>query len=248
MIAEALKYLAGQAKESVAPLLVAESPSNKSYLIDGGVVDVPQPLPSREHGVDRMESIIELANRFAGEDSPVVWLDEDGVILVVNDDDHRNDRVMQTFEQSDVFALVKRLAVEKPWFEQKPFIRMLRVELNGVLPDVILLDRVRTLKFENGQSTTGQVMRGRESLGREITSKVEAPEIPESVTLQLPVYKLGPKYPVECAVDIDPARGMLQLIPYPDQIERVVDLALGEIEAGLRAELESAVKLYRGRP
>lgn len=248
MIEEALKFLASQAREAHAAVKVNESPARITFLAGDQVLHVDKPYPSRRHTVDSLDSLAELANRFAAEE-PSVWVNSGAAVLVINDAEHRDDAAICGLPYSDVFGVIQHLAKNKPWLEQKPFIRMLRIELNGTLPPVALLERVRKLRFEQGAVVNSEVTRNRESMGRDIIAKIDAGgDLPEAVTLEVPVHKLGPKYSIACAVDTDPARGLLQLIPFPDEIERVVDLAVADVIEGLRAHLDEGVMLYHGAP
>lgn len=248
MIAEALQYISSQANEAKAAVKVHDSAARAIYLRGDEIVNVDKPYPSRKHTVDSLASLVELANRFAG-DLPSIWVDSKAAVLVVNDEEHRDDTVEGKFAFADVFEVIQGLAKNKPWLEQKPFIRMLRIELAGTLPPGILLDRVRKLRFEQGAVVNSEVGRNRESMGRDIIAKIDASaDLPDTVTLEAPVFKLGPRYAIECAVDTDPARGLLQLIPLPDEIERVVDRAVADVIDGIRESLEDGVRLYHGAP
>ena len=109
------------------------------------------------------------------------------------------------------------------------------------------------MKFENGVITQSEIKKNRESLGKEITAKVETPlDVPDCVTLNVPVYKsLGERepYPIYCSVEIDPVRqDAFRLAPLPDEIERVQYLAVGSILQRLRESLPDGVPCYYGSP
>lgn len=183
---------------------------------------------------------------------PVVWYDPESVVLVIDDEGHRIERATLKLEPSDVFTLLRKIRAEKPWYEQKPFVRLLRIDLAGTLDPVVLLEKVRKLRWENSSATTGAVGRQAESLGREINNRVDSAEpIPEEVVLQVPVYRTPGetrRWPLRCTVDADPALGRLQLLPLPDEIERVLALATEDIGARLREGLNDSIPCYLGRP
>lgn len=253
MIAEALKYLTDLGTKSTAPVELKADPRRHRYAIGGEIQEFGIPASPRQHQVDSLEEITDLAERFAATDSckPVVWYDGNQVVLVLDDDGHRIEKATLSLEESDVFTRVVSLR-QKQAFGQKAFIKLLRIDLARTLEPVVLLEKVRRVKFENGMATTGEIRRNQESLGRTITSKVETDtELPEEVALAVPVYKtLGETDPIllRCAVEVDPGMGEFQLIPLPDEIERVRHLAVGSIRDRLSELLPETVPFYFGRP
>jgi hypothetical protein len=267
MIKEALEYFSELTEKSLAAEKVDIGDPRKAAIVFGGELrahDVP-PAP-RNHKAGTLAEIIALANRFAADTggvsddtdavppvfAPVVWYDRERVVLVIDDDGHRLETATLTLERSDVFRKVVELYAQKPWLEQKAFIRLLRIDLARTLAPVHLLDRVRRVKFENSQTVASQVARDRESLGREINSRVEAGgEIPEEVVLDVPVYKTpGETFAlgIACAVEVDPTRGLFQLVPLPDEIERVTQLAVESIAERLLEGLHDGIPCYHGKP
>jgi hypothetical protein len=256
MIAEALKYLTGLATIAAAPVKIEDGDNRRiRHVINGEVIERDLPAPPRAHSVGCLADLIELANRFHAEESrlPVVWFDAAAVVLVIDDDGHRLEHATMKLEVSDAFAKLTELRTSKTWHEQKDFVRLLRIDLAGTLEQTVLLERVRKLKFENGVITSSEVGRQKESLGREITSRVEAGqgELPEEVLLSVPIYKtLGEteRHPVRCSVEVDPPMGRLRLMPLPDEIERVRYMAIGSIEDRLEEGLKEGLPAYYGRP
>jgi hypothetical protein len=253
MLTEALQYLEKLVRAAVEPREIFSTPRLKVFLVDGNEIDVDIPVPSRNHRVRSLDGLIALANRFHdASDTPVVWYSEDYVQLILDDSGHRASMVLLNLEYSDAFRTVLGLRSPQQWYDQKSFIRLLRVSLAGTLDAVHLLDIVRRLRFENGTVTSGTVTRQQESLGREITAKVSAEkEIPDFVTLEIPVYKvagLTERLPLRCHVEVDPARGAFQLIPFPDEIERVQQMAIVGIAERLGRDLEEGIPAYYGSP
>ncbi len=236
---------------------------SKTFVVNGEVIErFVEPAP-RRHDAGTLGDLIRLANRFAadgGEDdyetagdaSPVVWYSEDSVDLVIDDRGHRLETVKLPLDFSGVFQVVRRLRETQAWFEQKAFVRLLRIDLAGALDPVHLLNAVRSVKFESGSVTRGEVQKSRESIGREIISRVEpSAELPDEVTLRVPVFKtagLREVFPVRCAVDVNPPEGKFQLLPLPDEIERAIADALAFIGAVLGDGLDESVPHYQGRP
>lgn len=252
MISEALKYLADLGAKAATPIPVEnDDPASNVFAINGKLETLAKPFPERDHAAGSLADLIELANRFAADEasSPVVWFDRDSVILVIDDAKRRIDHVGMALVESELFERV--LALKGEWQEQKAFVRLLRVELAGTLPPVALLEKVRRVRFDNGQTVTSEVKRDRESMGREITAKIEADggDLPEEVTLMVPVYRNPGErdaYPIRCAVEIDHARGAFRLTPLPDQIECAYQAALASIRARLASGLAKNVPAYLG--
>lgn len=254
MIAEALQALTALVAKSLAPVkLPTADPGTDRYVIHGGFVEVPVPTPPRAHEAGNLADLIALANRFAaGGDAPAVFYDESAVRLVVDDGGRRHSVVTMPLRTSDAFAVLKRVAHDKAKFEHKDFVRFLRIDLAGCLDPVVLLNPVRKVRFENGVTVKSDVQRQRESLGREINSRVDADvELPETVTLMVPVYKTlgeGERWPVRCSVEVDPAQGYFRLLPLPDELEAAGYSALGSVADRLAEHLDKSVPAYHGKP
>lgn len=251
MLKEALQYLASLAQESARPTkLDINDPAAVHYVTGAGVaMEIEVPVPPRRHEVCQLADLIALAARF---DGSVVWYDEGAVIAVFDDSEHRAERATLALVESDLFAAVRLLAKNKPAYDHKSFVRLLKITLAGTLAPSALLDVVRRVKFDNGTVTHSESRKSRESLGREITATVSAEgEIPDAVTLQVPVYKtLGETqpYPVRCTVEVDPLEGTFRLLPFADEIERVQQLAIGSIAERLHEQLPDGIPAYYGRP
>lgn len=257
MLADALKYLTELVRKADAPGPIdLKDPRRVGHVIAGEPFIQEVPFPPRNHQVNALEALVSITNRFAsGEAAPVVWYDHSDVVLVIDDGANRLERVTFDIEPSDVFTTLCKLYISPgaAWLEQKPFLRLLRVDLAGTLDPVHLLERVRKLRFENGTVTTGKIAPNKsESLGREIIAKVDADgELPEQVILNVPVSRsLGEtaRYPMSCSVEVDPAMGKLRLLPMPDEIERVRTLHVGSIAERLHEGLSEGINAYHGRP
>lgn len=256
MIVEALKFLAEMTSKADAPKRVDVADPRKLFLAVGGQVDqYDLPPPPRAHKAGTLDEVVALANRFAEAGShPVVWYDEAKVVLVLDDDGHRVEHITLALERSDVFAVLLVLRHQKPWYDQRAAIRLVRIDLAGTMSPAVLLDRLRKVKIENGQAVTSEARHARESLGRSINAAVSGEaELPEGVVLDVPVYKTpgeaDARYPLSCSIEIDPLRlEFFRLLPYPDEMERVGALAVAAIGERLREELSDGVPCYQGQP
>jgi hypothetical protein len=259
VLKEMIDALGDLTRKAAAPVPVPIlDPRKVSFVVNGMQVTQDVPPTPRDHKAGSLDEIIALANRFGegatdlGEGQPVVWYDEEKVVLVIDDSGHRVERATLTLDTSDVFACLCRLSKAREWMDQKPFVRLLKLDLAGKVEPPYLIDRARKLKFEATSSSTGVVQRDRESLGRNITSEVTSDgDIPEEVLVNAPVFKTAGErdpYPVACAVETDPAMGKLRLVPLPDEVERVRQLAVASIGGRLATGLKEGVNAYYGKP
>jgi anti-sigma factor ChrR (cupin superfamily) len=249
MIKEALQFLAAQTLVAGEPKDLPGTPKKIRRLVQGQIVEWDIPTPPREHQPATLDEVIALATRFAAE-KPVVWFDHEQVTLVIDDAGHRIERATLNLEVSDTFAVVQTLRKDKPWYTQPDFVRLLRVELAGTLDPAVMLNRVRKLVI--GQKTTTEVQRRGESFGHEINALAgKDTDPPDEVDLVLPVYKTpGEQTPVyvACTVDVEVAQPKpFRLVPKPDEVERVLQVAVGSIGERLRAGLPEGVACYHGR-
>jgi hypothetical protein len=249
MIKEALEYLTSQAILATETEELPGTLRKIRRLINGQIVEWDIPTPPREHHPATLDEIIALAKRFEDAGSePVVWYNHEAVVLVIDDVGHRLETATLALEVSDTFAIVQQLRRDKPWYTQPDFVRLLRVDLAGTLDPAVLLNRVRKLVI--GQKTTTEVNRRGESFGHEINALAGAnTDPPDEVDLVLPVYKTpGEQTPVyvACTVDVEVAQPKpFRLIPKPDEIERVLQVAVGSIGERLRAGLPDTLITYR---
>lgn len=264
MIAEAIQAIEGLARAATAPKPLDIKDPRKARFVDGSgrLVEFSLPPPPRAHTVKQLDDLIALAKRFEtiiDDDGdckhlPVVFYDESAVVLVIDDDGHRCETATLKLEESDLFRAVRALGsgCAAKAFGHKDFVRLLRIDLAGALDPGTLLDIVQRVKFENGTVTSAEVRKSRESLGREITSAVSAEkDIPDTVVLSVPVYKtLGERetYPVRCTVEIDSMSAVFRLVPFPDEIENTLQLAVGSIADRLAGGLPESVPSYFGKP
>jgi hypothetical protein len=249
MIADALKYLAELSAAAAAPKpLDIKDPRHAHFVIAGEPAAVDVPEAPRAHEAGTLDDLVALANRFKG----VVWYDSAAVTLVIDDDAHRVERATLPLITSDVFRKLTELRNSKPKLDQKAFVRLLRIDLAGTLDPVVLQKPASKLKFATDAVTSGTVSRQKESMGREISSRVESDgDIPEDVTLMVPVYKTPGErtpYPVRCSVEVDPGEGTFRLLPYPDELERTTQLAVMSIGERLSVELDEDISAYHGKP
>lgn len=252
MIDKALEFLVNLGRKDVAPVpVVKDDPRTERYLVSGQSVEIEKPNPPRNHMINSLADVIAMADSsVCNPESAAVFYSEASVILMLDYNEHRVEWAKLVLRWSDSWNTVQDLG---KWLEGKALIRLLRTDLAGCIPDAALVDIIRRVKFENGQTVTTENQRNRESLGKEITSKIStAVEIPDRVTLVVPVYSsLGEqaRYPIQCSLEIEPARiDAFQLKPLPDEPERVQQLAMQSIAERLQSGLPEGIPFYYGSP
>lgn len=247
-----IKELAALAQKAAEPVRLPVQPGSavERVSVGGVITDFDIPDPPRRHTVSSLDDLIALANRFAS-DKPVVWFSETRVVLVIDDAYRRDATATLPLEYSDVWLAARKLR-DRTKFSQKDFCRLLRVDLAGVLPAGALLNVVKALDFSSTGTVTGRVDRNAESFGRSIGHAVQSERpIPEFVELEAPVYKTSgeaARYACRCAVEVDFDMQAFQLIPLPDEVERVEQAAMASVRDRLAAGLDAPVPAYYGKP
>lgn len=254
MIEEALTYLTDMVRDATKPFPIEpDDPRKHRYSIGGDLVTVDVPIPARDHDPDSLADLVQLANRFAKKGQVAVWYDHDEVILVIDDDGHRIETSTLSLVYTEVWKRLVDLARSKPWFEQKPFVRLLNIDLHGTMDPVTLLNKVRKIKFDNGVIVKGEVSRQKESLTRDIRAEAtsDGAELPEFVILDVPMlsnYGEDLRLSVKCAVEVEPSAGALRLMPVPDEVRRVQNQVIRDLGERLSAGLDEGISFYVGKP
>lgn len=223
--------------------------------------DVPPPL--RKHVVHSLDDLIEYAKQVAtlvdadGGPHPVVWHGTRQVVLVVDDGDRR-DTVTFPLTHSGRLNRLSQLEREKTSFDQKRFVRLLRIEL-GMANDPIVA-KFRKLDWKVADDSTGNVQHGKDRMGKAIQAEVQGvDELPEEISVSVPVYQEAgerQEYVVRCAVEIDPINQLFFLIPLPEEIQKAIDNAQADIERRLldgllvegMVESPATIPVYYGTP
>lgn len=256
MLKEMMEYLHERSEAYLRPREI-ELHDPRRFVFSAGsdirIVDMP-PAP-RSHVVHHIDSLIALAARFANR-KPVVWVSPGAVVLVIDDQEHRLETAVFNLERTEPFVRLAKLNENTTWMQLRDFVSLLRIDLVNTMPSSVLLDRVRKLKFDCGQVVSAESVKHRESVGKMVTNKVTGDvEIPDEVQLTLPVFYGAPAVQIVCAIDIDPARAVLALKPFPDQINLAIKATLTRIAVDIDKavndsidEGETPVPVYLGKP
>lgn len=210
-----------------------------------------EPAP-RAHTLASLDQVAPYAEEKGGE-STVVWYDESGVTVIL-DDRTRRDVARLKFETTPQFQRVVRLDVERPAFSQRDFRKLIRIDLAGCFESPRLLTWVSDVRFGTATNAAGNLRNERESLGRDIDAQAvsSAGEIPDEVPLSVRIFAdpaLAGRQGIRCVFDLDVQSQEFRLIPLPLQVRSAIDCELAYIGEKLTGELDGLdVPLFRGRP
>lgn len=214
------------------------------------------PPPCRKHVVHTLAALMDFAREVHSKKSdpngpaPVVWHGHNSVVLVIDDADRR-DTVTFPLTLSGRLRLLAHLERDKRSFDQKQFVRLLRIEL-GMANDPVVA-KFRKLGWKVADDSSGRVQHGKARMGKAIQAEVQGvDELPEEIVVEVPVYQEAGErtpYQVRCAVEIDPMNQQFGLTPLPEEIQKVMDLAQASIEQRLSEHLaELQIPIYYGTP
>ncbi|HJT35460.1 MAG TPA: hypothetical protein VJ783_25765 [Pirellulales bacterium] len=253
MFKEALAFVFDKTKECADKnrAQIFDVPGDeRSILIEhnGQLVERKIPPPLRSHVVESVADLVAATMRWGADGT--IWIDERMVRLVVSDDDRR-EFVTCHLKPAVVFSTARGLA--KP-ICQADLVRLLRREFRDAIGAAEMLAAVRKLKFKQHSEGHSNITHGGESLGRTIENEVtglDGLEVPELLTLETNVYsnegERDKRYKLTLDLEIDPANQLFLFRPLPDEIERVVQAALNEIQARLSEALPDT-SIFFGRP
>ncbi|MEO1063772.1 MAG: hypothetical protein AAFZ07_20330 [Actinomycetota bacterium] len=210
--------------------------------------------------VEEVGGFVTEATERLGGVSPTVWYDEDGVVVVLDDGpgEHREHRCEVVLDWSPEFRLLRALGGldggSPRALSQRELIVTLRTRFAACLDDAgrELIRVLRTIRFSDVSGGNATVETGRESLGRDLESEVrsEAGDIPDEVVLDVRIFDdpaLQRRQTVRCLLEINTREVTFELLPYGDEVERVIEDQLVAIRTLLEAGLDG-IPVYAGRP
>jgi hypothetical protein len=208
------------------------------------------PAP-RTHLLGSFSEVIPYVETKGTKDNSVIWFDRCQVVIVLNDETRRDRASLKLNLTPQVLKLIE-LEKSRKGLEQKPFVRLLRIDLADALPDTLLLEWVRGVRFTSQGNAAGIVRHGRESLGSDIDEQITSElgsDCPEEVALRVRIFDdpaVTAVARIRCAVEIDVPAKEFMLTPLPLELHNAIEAAVTD----LGTELEAADKcpVFRGRP
>jgi hypothetical protein len=251
MLTEFLKLIQDTAvKAAGAHIIKVDDPRNVHYAAqDGGVNAIDVPPPDRNHSLQSVDSLLELAH---ANPEGAVWHNEMQVIVVLDQGDRREFATLRLLKSSP-FAILEKIAAGDTGgkaFTQQALVRLLRHDLRNAGVEHVL-SVVRRIDFKRTGATKGTVEHGRESMGRSVEMEVQgASDIPEFFQATIPVYRTpGAVFhkTVYCTLEIDLASERFVVLPDADSLAEAVHDSQSDLHEALTDEL-AAIPVYYGSP
>ena len=243
---EAIQRPVREAEQLTKAVAIIDFPGDpkRKLLIQNGkheFIDVPPPL--RAHSVDTLADLIKQALLY---DRGSIWISAELVLLLIDDEDRR-ERVNFCLCPSQAWDQLGNLEARGP-LTQKDTIRLLKNYLGCSAATVAVF---RTLDFESRIKTSGQVDRGRESLGKSVEAKVQGTQdLPESLCVTVPIYATAGErqtYSIPLLLDYDVQAARILIEPEPDILAETLQTHLEDIRDRLEKDLPD-YRIYLGRP
>jgi len=219
-------------------------PTHKIVVQSGKYTLIDVPPPQRAHQLLTLADLMVLANRYK---DGSIWYLMNKIVLLLDDNDRR-EFVVMPLELSTPWKLLMKLQEHGP-LTQKDTIRLLKqLGLNAAVIAVF-----RKLDFESRIRSSGQVDKGRETMGKSIEAQVQGTaELPEEVCVSVPIYITPGErqtYTVRLTVDYDVAQSPPRILiePEPDVLEEIVEQHMADIRERLEEELPG-YQIYHGCP
>jgi hypothetical protein len=229
----------GRETQAARVLQVASDPHRYWIEHDAQLTEHAVPPPVRGHRVLTLEDLIAAAkSSFAVK--PVVWHNEKGAVLVL-DDDTRRDRVCFDLHASVPFVALQQLDAAAAKFSPKELAMFLRTTLASCIYNRDLVKLLRKLTWKTSSETRTVSGPGRESLGRDVEAELQTPDVPlpEELDIELPLYtNVGEDnlWPVRCLLEPDIPSQRFAFGPIPGELEKAAQFH----QANIRERLEQA--------
>lgn len=246
MIQQALQYLKEQMAENSAVKIHKLPGTTRKVLIDqaGKYIGYDIPPADRKHTVNSVLDLIEAAKRW--NTSPVVWLNDSGATLVIDDADRR-DLVLLNLVESEAFTYLKNL---QP-MPQPVFVRALRISLGGMAQRDTILAQVRKLKWKKLVEGTSTVDSNREVGSSDQDVEVQTTDgskLPDFVTIAAPVFGNPGEFEnvVQVGFDLEVQieKKLFALTPLADELKAAKAAALQNIRDRIVAALPNVPVLF----
>lgn len=248
----AVKASGASGKATIIDLRDTDSGAKKFLIVkpDGSTEQVafePYPRTHQLGSIDQFADFVPNAEERKITANPTIWVCSGGVKLIF-DDSAGSRRECHAYVGLTATAAYAFLLASDRRFNQKDFVKLLRYTLWECLDDAgrLGLKAIRSFSSKNFVTSHGNVEHGRQSLGKELESEIrsDAGDIPEELTLHVRLFTdraLTRRFPIKCAIDIEPAEGTFSLRPLPEQLDAAVDEQLQAIANRLAEDTELPV-------
>jgi hypothetical protein len=209
-----------------------------------------EPKP-RKHNLATVAEVVDFSQEKGEPETTVIWYDRSAVVVIL-DDATRRDVARVNLQYTPQLGRLLKLEKDKPAFNQKDFVRLLRIDLAGCLTDARLLEWVRSVRFTSTANAAGVMRHGRESMGRDIDDEVlseQGQDCPEEVLLNVRIFDdpiLTRVWPIRCAVEIDAPNQTFGLVPLPLQLHDAIESQVAAI--GMDLHVEGGPAVFWGNP
>ncbi len=224
MLQEAISCISELAIKAKMPCVVKlpdEPPHVYGVANRDGSLQICKAEPSaRNHIVFDISSLKDLTEPL--DSSPTFWYSRAGIVLIFCSRTRR-DRATLNLRVHSQMAKLMELERSKPSFDQKAFLSLLRIQFHGCDISDELVENLRHLRLRKKEEGEVSLQPSKASLGRSIqTELMGGKDFPERIDMLVASFEgiYGEKYRIACAVEIDPAKEIFQLIPFPGEIER----------------------------
>lgn len=244
---EKILTLAPGAKEGRVPEL--DSRHKRIYREHDGRLGEFNVQPPRRHVAANIRDFAQAIETFKGDDMPDVFIGVDAVRCNLDTND-RLDTITLPLQFSEAMKALDTLRAQQD-IQQFPFVRTLQTTLAGCVSTEIV-EMCKTVKVDTRGVVKSNIAQGKRSMGQDIDAEVEgAVNIPEQVTLELPVYsnldlrnyRTTPK----CRLIVTPTI-QFTLFTTSEERQRIIDETLEYLYGCLAAEGLPKDRLFIGTP
>lgn len=214
----------------------------------------------REHHVLSLQSLKDAFDRYGEGYTPSVWVDMDGVQIILDDEnlrseentsDERKHSITLSVTPSPLFDALIQIPCD-----QKALVYFLRHTLHGavVTPENFQL-AVSSLRWQIVDTSVGQFGTLNSKMGKDITAEVTpGGELPLEVGvsfLPFPALEdegIDEEVQVVCSVHVEPEKKTISVKPFPGQMERARVKAVGMLVEKVAELLGEGVDVFAGTP
>lgn len=254
-----MKSQAAAKSERTVTELYAGRDGRTVILPSGDTQKIYYDPPARDHECEHLEDFIETTKRFAAAGKPIsTWIDtKQKAITALLDDSansQRDETITYRLQTTERWRTVTKLAEKS--YDQRAFIRLLRIELAGAIPDS-LRPKISKLDFVTTAGIRTDIQPGRERGTREFAADLaQSGEIPEDIAITVPVFidpLIDQHYTIRAALEysVPPNTLEFRLTPLPDEIEKAWQAAIFRLKATLDENLaggDTVIPVTIGRP